>query len=200
MSESLSTFTVDAAFSKNPRAWLQEKAEEHGLKYLLAHADDGVIWGKVTADRLSLSGDVFAEIMVALSAETLQQARLFGPAGELWFWRTPTGFEGRLIMDGEKRPENALDEENYHLWGDQVKQEEGGFMLLEEGQQGLLHAPPLSRAVQEQERVALVVRHYVGKDAADQAYISHSRLMDLKIVKQVVKGNSTTKKGESDDA
>jgi CRISPR-associated protein (TIGR03984 family) len=209
MSESVQTFTVDEAFGEDPKTWLLQKAGEHRLEYLLAHADDGVIWGKVSNNKLSLSGDVFKDVLtendversaivVKLSAETLQQARLFGPAGELWLWRTspsPPAFAGRLIIDGKERTENALEEEDYHLWGDQVKAKQGDFTLLEEGQQGLFHAPPTPQAVQEQERVALVVRHYVGKDAADQAYISHSRLKDLKIVKQAVKGDSTSKEG-----
>ena len=31
-------------FANDPIKWLSKQMEDHQLKYLLAHADDGVIW------------------------------------------------------------------------------------------------------------------------------------------------------------
>lgn len=178
--------TIDDAFAKDPQAWLAKHANED-LPWLLAHADDGVIWGKYQEDgSLKLSGDVFKDpkqypaVAVKLCAQTLQQARLFGPTGELLVWRTDDGFAARLIADGPDCPPDAIEEENL-LWGLGRSVESGeGFTLLQEGQRGQRHAPPVSApAVRNTARPALLVRHYVDYDDEDQAYVSLSRLVKL---------------------
>ncbi len=186
MNEFVRRIPVDASFAADPRRWLAAQASD-GVPWLLAHADDGVIWGCWEPDgKLVLSGDVFHDptrypaIAIPLRAETLQQARLFGPAGELLVWRTANGFAARLIEDGPRPPANALPDQINLLWGRDVRNAEArdGFVLLEEGQQGLRHAPPLTPPLQR--RPALVVRHYVEYDDQGQAYICLSRLVDLK--------------------
>lgn len=174
----------DADFTRDARGWL-EKQLSAGRPWLLVHADDGVIWGKLDENnRLILSSDIFnstAEypaIAVELRATTIQQARVFGPAGELLVWRTDDGFTGRVIADGEGLPENAY-EERQLLWGvvrDSRPQE--GFTLLVEGEQGQRHAVPLTMT--NPERACLVVRHYVSYDEHGQAYVDLSRLVDLR--------------------
>ncbi len=177
--------TVDAAFATDPRRWLAGRMPA-GMPWLLAHADDGVIWGKREADgTLRLAGDVFQDaaiypaVAVKLRAETLQQVRVFGPAGELLVWRTEDGFRGRLVQDGPEPPEDALPDEEHLLWGMGRPPEppRKGFTRLVEGQQGLVHAPPVE--VREGQRPRLVVRHYVNYDEEGQAYIYLSRLVDL---------------------
>lgn len=81
---------VDENFRRAPDAWLTEQAQHHGLHFLLAHADDGVIWGRVDNDGLHTSHRIAAQ-SPQLRAVTLQQCRLFGPAGELLVWRDQTG-------------------------------------------------------------------------------------------------------------
>ena len=50
-------------FADNPRDWLA-KQQGIGLKgWLLAYADDGVIWGKLVDGKLTLARDVFEEAM-----------------------------------------------------------------------------------------------------------------------------------------
>lgn len=168
------------AFRSGVRGWLAARMIE-GMDWLLVHADDGVIWGRREPDgTLLLSSDVFDDrsqypaIAVELRVETLQQARIFGPAGELLVWREGAGFRGRSIMDGE-RSENAWHEQHI-LWGAASKQMTG-FTLLEEGQQGPQHAVPL--AVPARRRTALTVRHYVEPDDRGQAAIIFSRLVNL---------------------
>lgn len=173
---------IDDTFTSDPRQWLQQKANEY-MPYLLAHADDGVIWGKLDENgKLVLSSDIFAEVKVLLRAKTLQQARLFGPVGELLLWRVDQGFAARLITDGSvPPPSDDAFEETHYLWGEGMKSK-SGFTLMHEGQEGLRHAVPLNA---NQGRVVLKVRHYIDYDNQDQAYISLSRLVNLI---QTVKG------------
>ena len=179
--------TVDVASAEELRKWLQTKAGEHGLIYLLAYADDGVIWGRLAGTgQLQLSGEAFGEVSVELRPSTLQQARLFGPIGELFLWRTDKGFSYRLIADGETKPQDAL-EDVYWLWGTDG-QPSGEFTLMEEGKQGLFHAPPRKDVAGK--RGGLKVRHYIKYDPeTGQAYISHSRLVDLEILEEAKDGN-----------
>jgi CRISPR-associated protein (TIGR03984 family) len=177
---------VDAdTFRADPRAWLAEQAGAD-MPWLLIHADDGVIWGRRGPDgTLTLSSDVFDDpttypaVAVKLRAETLQEARVFGPAGEVLVWRTAEGFEARLLTDAGVGLE-ALPEEEHLLWrlGNPIEvRPEVGFALLQEGAQGQRHAPPL--IPQGSQRPVLVVRHYVDYDTEGQAYIALSRLVGL---------------------
>ena len=84
-------------------------------------------------------------------------------------------------MDGEKTPDNALALETYWLWGTQAIGSDGGFKLLEDGAQGLHHAPPISD-LSEKQRVALLVRHYLAHDAEGRTRIAASRLYGLQVV------------------
>ncbi|MCI0626821.1 MAG: CRISPR-associated protein Csx19 [Acidobacteria bacterium] len=167
-------------FAADPGAWLVAQARK-GLRFLLAHAVDGVIWGQVTNGRLALAGDVFKEIETPLNAETLQQARLFGPAGELFLWQTPAGITARLIEDGEATPVNSIADHQW-LWGTvgDRGREEQGFSLLFDGRQGLLHAPPIT-GLGKNDRVVLTLRHYVDYAPDGQAYIAGSRLTGLTV-------------------
>ncbi|MBU2611007.1 MAG: TIGR03984 family CRISPR-associated protein [Chloroflexi bacterium] len=179
--------TVDKTFATDPRAWLAGRMSAE-MPWLLAHADDGVIWGQRQEDgTLKLSSDAYNDpqeypaLAVPLRLETLQQARLFGPAGELLLWRVEGGFAARLIADGSQQLENALPDETHLLWGDRVDGSRDGFAILVEGQRGFVHAPPIE-GLPPNERAALTVRHYVEYDDQDQAYVTMSRLVDLTLV------------------
>ena len=176
---------VDEKFAADPRQWLAGHASP-GKPWLLVHADDGVIWGRREADGdLRLSSEVFDDqqrypaIAVKLRAQTLQQARVFGPDGELLVWRTDNGFAARLIEDGQDPPEDALPEDEEHLlWGlGEPPEPHEGFTLFAEGQQGLVHAPPI--AIRGSRRPRLKVRHYLDYDEEGQAYVCLSRLVDI---------------------
>ncbi len=181
--------TVDEKFEANPRQWLAGRSRDD-MPWLLAHADDGVIWGKRDAEgKFKLSSDVFKDaqrypaVAVKLRAQTLQQARVFGPGGELLLWRTEDGFAARMIEDGPELPSDALYYDEEHLlWGlGSAIETRDGFTYLSEGQQGLRHAPPVSvAAVRNTGRLALLVRHYVDYDDDEgQAFVKLSRLVKL---------------------
>lgn len=103
---------------KSLEEWLKNYVVENGANYLLAHADDGVIWGKIEGDkqtgyklktsRGSLEGCILKgkEIEAALKVcpelrlKTLQQARLFSGGAELLLWRADENyFQARVIED-----------------------------------------------------------------------------------------------------
>jgi len=127
-------FAVTFKSEKELRDWLAAQARARpGLEFLLAHADDGVIWGKIVEPNLVLAGDSFSEVNVPLHPKTLQQARLFGTAGELLIWQTAEGFAGRLIADGNQFPPDSFEDHQW-LWGTRSKDDPKGiFTLLVDG-------------------------------------------------------------------
>ncbi|HRQ68284.1 MAG TPA: CRISPR-associated protein Csx19 [Candidatus Syntrophosphaera sp.] len=173
---SIQTVSIAANFASEPVSVLEELARAYNLRWLLAHADDGVIWGELRADGLHLSGNAFPDVSPSLRAEMLQQARLFGPQGEILLWKENAAWRGRLIQDEASETEDAFDE-THLLWGTEVEERRDGFTLLREGREGLRHAPPLPDNAQLP--VRLGVRHYVAYDANGQAYIPYSRLTGI---------------------
>jgi CRISPR-associated protein (TIGR03984 family) len=173
---SIRSVAIPDRFIREPVSVLAELAGEHHLRWLLAHADDGVIWGEVRENQLHLSSDVFPFVSPPLRAETLQQARLFGREAELLLWKKGTGWQARVIQDGSGEDGEYYDE-SHLLWGTDVEERQDGFALLREGQEGLRHAPPLPENVHLP--VRLRVRHYLAYDTDGQAYIAYSRLVDL---------------------
>lgn len=161
--------------------WLNQTAANNGIQSsemtLLLHADDGVIWGHLVGNTLTLSSDAFSEVAVSLRAKTVQQLRLFGEAGELLIWRTGAGFQGRVVtaaVDTAVGPENCH-EEAYLLWGESQKlNKDKAFTLLREGARELLHAPPGTG-----HKASLQIRHYIQYDPAGQAYVALSRVVNL---------------------
>jgi CRISPR-associated protein (TIGR03984 family) len=158
----------------NLKSWLLKQAQEYGLTTLLAHADDGVIWARVTEDGLRTSHEVFGDRpSPELRARTLQQARLFGKDGELLLWRkddatgddTDDGWRARLVRDD---PEGEHYDQPQMLWGNRLVTSREGFGLVEEGRQGLRHAPPVEVPESEFENdrrpLYLTVRHYLRTD------------------------------------
>ena len=161
--------------------WLEEQAKVHGYQYCLAHAYDGVIWGRFDTDNhLHLSTGLFPGISATLNPDTLQEARLFGEAGELLLWKSGDGFAARQIADGVTvpQPEDGYEEKNW-LWGT-AEQDKDGFTLMREGAEGLLHALPLK--LKKGQRAALRLRHYFVYDELGQASIILSRLVNLEVI------------------
>lgn len=173
-------------FGENLQQWLVEKASKYNLRWLLAHADDGVSWGRLAEGQLLVASDPAKPYAPALRAATLQQLRLFGPTGELYLWRGADGWYGRLL-DGRADATQETFTTQYLLWGDQEEARANGFVWLADGQEGLRHAPPLppDKAFQAgQHYLALQVRHYVAYDEDGQAYVAASRLVKIDLVER----------------
>ncbi len=172
-------------FAHEPTKWLSQQMHTHNLKYLLAHADDGVIWGRLDGEELITSHDVAPEYSPPLRAETLQTARIFARAGELLAWRDEAGeWAGRLIADdtpGATPEWTTAFEEQQVLLGTNVQPRKRGFALMSEGSQGLFHVVPLNPGqIDEQTRpLRLVVRHYLKADNYGFLRVNASRLFSL---------------------
>ncbi len=169
-------------FNSNISAWLLEQAKANNLSWLLAHANDGVIWGEVRSDGLHLSSTLFGP---DLQDRTLQMARLFSETGELLLWRGDDGWKARLVKDGKGEVKEYYDE-GHLLWGTAMdKNEDGsilskdGFILLRHGAEGLCHAPPLRLQDANKLPLQLNVRHYLNYDGEGQVYVKFSRLISI---------------------
>ncbi|MBD2206446.1 TIGR03984 family CRISPR-associated protein [Calothrix sp. FACHB-1219] len=180
------------------KTWLEAQASQYKLNFLLAHAEDGVIWGKfqdgnlITAD---IADSVFSQF-ARLRKLTLQQCRIFGENSEVMLWKTDEGFKARLIQDEENTefiPENQI------LWGTQAEKISDGFTLVSDGSQGLCHAVPLVDinfdANQKLYRpLRLCVRHYINDDKeTGLARIDLSRLVNLTTEKELANASQTSK-------
>ncbi|HAN75612.1 MAG TPA: TIGR03984 family CRISPR-associated protein [Planktothrix sp. UBA8407] len=168
--------------------WLEEKARQYELKYLLAHADDGVIWGQFRGENFQLvtSGDdhVFPQL-AKFRLSTLQQCRAFGDKAEVMLWKVDKTWKARLINDEYllKLKETYICEKQI-LWGTQPEAEKNDFTLVSDGSQGLKHAVPLpdikDKFKEGKRPLRLTVRHYIDYDKeTGVARIYLSRLVDL---------------------
>jgi CRISPR-associated protein (TIGR03984 family) len=187
--------TVDDTLEADLVGWLVAQAQAHDLTTLLAHADDGVIWGEMRQKQLLTSGDVFSEPDVSppLRALTLQQARLFGPAAELLLWRTEGGWQARLVTDDVGDEVECFDEWQI-LWGTRCEGSRDGFTLVADGAQGLRHAPPVRVDVrlfdpgENRRPLRLQVRHYLETDTESGLLrVTLSRLVQVTDETQVRK-------------
>ena len=175
----LTSVPVDGDFTISPADWLVAQAQAFGLRYLLAHADDGVIWGRIDGDGLHTSQGI-APASPPLRASTLQQARLFGPAGELLLWRDDDSWRARVVTDVPGNDDDIIDEDQI-LWGDTIEATKDGFTLLREGAQGMRHAVPITVTAEQlkHHQLRLRVRHYITENEDGEATITLSRLVQL---------------------
>ena len=151
--------------------WLDDQSAAYRLSYALVHADDGVIWGRFSEGHWSWSSDAFPAVSPKLRWITLQQLRLFGPRAEVFVWLDEAGLKGRLIQDEKTGSQKCFDEAQL-LWGKPDGAARGGFQLMREGAQGLLHAPPaeIARAGR------LMTRNYIDYDVDGCVFVKASRL------------------------
>lgn len=171
-------YTLTKRDVADPVATLNELATSGRYKWLLAHADDGVIWGHVQAGQLITSDGAFPEVSPPLRTVTLQQARLFGSAGEVLVWRADVGWQLREIADGAGESTEAFDEDVI-LWGTNAgdQQANNGFWLAVESDLGIQHAPPLK--LNQRHTLKLRMRHYLDFDGEGAAFVKVSRLVDV---------------------
>lgn len=169
--------TLSFADTTALKNWLSKTAKQYGLKFLLAHADDGVIWGCFDGEekKLRTSNDAFSKVSPLLNPITLQQARVFGDNGEVLLVRDGQSWKTYTVTKADEANIKTADE-NQFLWGTKVAKSVEGFSLLEEGAQGMRQAIPL---VDFHPRAILVVRHHIQYDDCGQARIVKSRLVEL---------------------
>lgn len=162
--------------------WIKAQAKEHKLQYMLAHADDGVIWGHCRIGKLSTSDAVLKQ-SPPLRLMTLQQCRIFAKDGEILLWKTNNTWNARFLVN--PLDEDRIIEERQLLWGTHGKKHEAeGFTCLKDGSQGLEHAVPFTEIELDgggrlTRPVRLVVHHFINYDDDGLARIVLSRLVDL---------------------
>jgi len=153
-------------------AWLNKLGKTND--FLLAHAIDGVIWGKIEGGRLVTSA--------TLNHTTLQELRLFNKQREIHLWSVDDAWYARLIEDKDGITPDDYIEEAHILWGTKGTPQPTGFTRLEDGAQGLAHHVPIdATSVTPKKRVRLGVRHYFGEDENGVNYIAYSRLTTLEV-------------------
>ncbi len=179
------------------KEWLEIQASKYQLNYLLAHAEDGVIWGKFQNGTLKTSDSVFPQL-AKLHLLTLQQCRIFGENSEVMLWRDDDKLKARLVEDTHLNKEEYISE-NQILWGTQAEKISDGFTLVSDGSQGLRHAVPLIdipfNSNQKLYRpLRLCVRHYIDDDKeTGLVRIYLSRLVNLTIEKELKSVTETIK-------
>jgi len=101
-------------------SWLRRQMNRE-RKWLLAHADDGVIWGRCDNDEIITSHDLAPDISPELRLITLQQAFIFGEQDEVRLWQEENGqksrWRARRLSDGEGAV--SIDETQV-LWGSEI--------------------------------------------------------------------------------
>lgn len=179
------------------KQWLQEQAKIYNLKFVLAHAEDGVIWGEFRDGELVTSNSAFT-YLPKLHLSTLQQCRAFGTDAEVMLWQSYEGLKARFIKDDHITKENYICE-NQILWGTQQDEVSNGFTLVSDGSQGLRHAVPLvdinfDRNQKLYRPLRLSVRHYITTDeATGLARVYLSRLVNLTTHKELPNVTKTSK-------
>ncbi|MCP2727178.1 type III-D CRISPR-associated protein Csx19 [Limnofasciculus baicalensis] len=195
MNQELCQTSVENLSEESLKDWLKQQAQNYQLPYLLAHAEDGVIWGHFDIDSgtLTTAREIFIECnFPKLCLNTLQQCRVFGEAGEVLLWNSNGEWRSRPVLQSKVSELIAQDKiglipETQILWGTQGKTN-GNFTLLSDGSQGLKHAVPIP--VEESyfrkdknelyRPVRLEVNHYFCYNSDGVARIFLSRLVSLK--------------------
>ncbi|MCE7987035.1 MAG: TIGR03984 family CRISPR-associated protein [Caldilinea sp. CFX5] len=150
----------------DPVKWLEQQAQSGML--LLAHADDGVIWGRATvdADNGNIDLKLSSPKQTPFRHQTLIMARLFDTEQEIFLWQVEEGiWRARQIRDSMGEACSYYDETQI-LWGNKVEQCIEGFVYLAEGSEGMYHTPPedLFTDEQHEHKASLNVRHYLHDD------------------------------------
>jgi CRISPR-associated protein (TIGR03984 family) len=170
---------------KEVAEWLTSQAEPKERPFLLALADDGVIWGGFVGEQFKTSAGK-EDISPELRGETLQRAFVFGLDEEIRLFRDEAGaWQARRITDA------GLDVivESQILWGSRAHTPQDGFTrIFDARQMGLDHIVPLeienSRLDADeggQECVRLEVHHLVDYNEDGEAHIALSRLAGLAV-------------------
>jgi len=179
------------ADQNDPLSWLQRQARAGDV--LLAHQDDGVIWGAAAGNGAWVLSSQVAGCSPQPVSERLWSARLFNAQREILLWRDGDGaWRAREIADEAGAGEPAFVEwydEPQLLWGTHGEHVSAGgvtFTLLRDGSQGLQHAAPAAIPLKDEagalagQRPRLIVRHYLAKE--DVARVAASRLVRLSVL------------------
>ena len=172
------------------RTWLEAQLDDWH-PFLLAFADDGVIWGRLVDGQLKTPYDLYKEahpedmhpdgVYPELRGKTIQQAFVFGPEEEIRLFHDALGeWKAVSIKDGE-----TFIQESQILWGDEVsKKPEGGFSLIRDHTKGISNqlVPLEIEELESEDCLRLEVHHQIYFDPeTGEARIALSRLANLRV-------------------
>lgn len=175
-------------------AWLLGEGENlipeetSGLKWALAHCDDGVTWGRYEAEVWHFGNQVAPEVSPSIRPKSLLELRLFGEEVEVLIWRTDAGFRGRILREDASASSTDTNDflrptdEPRILRGIQVIASLNHNFTHVRDQTGAEQVVPLAVTTEQLRsgRVRLVVRHFYEADATTGAVrIAASRLVTI---------------------
>jgi CRISPR-associated protein (TIGR03984 family) len=179
---------LPAPTDDNIREWLMEQTQiidDEEFTYLLAFADDGVIWGRVDGNTLVIAHEASQKEdkknYAQLRGKTLQQAHLFGEYAEVRIFRDEMGKWQALLITNE----GEVITESQILWGDKRAEKDQPvspkFTKLLAERKGI---PPQILPIErekyaEGKYVRLEVHHMVDFNEDGEAYIKLSRLAGI---------------------
>lgn len=137
--------------------------------YVLVHAIDGVIWGRVEPDGVQMrSATAILDTAILDIIESWQQVRIFDHAREFFLWRDGDGYWAGRYLGDVPFPQAELTpmysrymDESYLLWGNRSEDAGNGFTHVWDASQGMNHILPISLAVSASSPPHLCVRHYI---------------------------------------
>lgn len=174
------------------RTILIEIAIENGIKILLVHALDGVIWGRIKKNDLFLSCDIETgndHHSPEFRWSTITQLRMFSDKSELFLRRTSNRHViTRFISENEKDTEpdyRMTMSEDYLLWGNYAEPVDSVFSRLEDRRKGFVHFAPVTTdnqiTVRAEKSIPVIgVRHYVKEDRSGFFDVAATRLMNVR--------------------
>lgn len=176
----------------NVREWITTQMQKNNLPYLLAFADNGVIWGRMDDGLLVIAHEAShkddKKNYARLRGETLQQAHIFGETMEVRLFRD----EMNTWKVKEIEDEGEIIVESQILWGDKLDDKDQpvneNFTRLKADRKGI---PPQVIPIKRKEyadtdKVRLEVHHLVDFNEDGEAYIKLSRLAGLNVEKKMM--------------
>jgi CRISPR-associated protein (TIGR03984 family) len=187
---------IPPEFADDSGHWLVECATAflgtNGISNALIHMDDGVLWGIVDGDHLTVSPQSkppHDDWTPQLRSKTIQQCRLFGNKGELFVWREDEGkWCGRVVIDEEDTKYEQIQEAQI-LYGSRVhssQEDPARFTRVFEPTSGIRQIVPEQATNSDfgnGRRLTLTVLHYLTADEDGQAVIYCSRLKEVNLIK-----------------
>jgi CRISPR-associated protein (TIGR03984 family) len=152
---------------------------------LLGFADDGLIWGRLTAQGVVTAHDADPALGPPLRWVTLQRLHLFSPDRELRIWREANAFRAARLQEQKDEQAHGYYEENQILLGASLRQ---GLSPVSasvpvtpvEDLAGQWHAPPIAATAFTRRGLRLRLRHYLSPDPeTGMLYVAASRIVKL---------------------
>jgi len=179
---------LPAPTDDNVREWLTKQMKENNITFLLAFADDGVIWGRMDNGSLVIAHETTQKEerknYTELRGKTLQQAYAFSDKMEVRLFRDELNAWKAWKIEDEGE---IIIKESQVLWGDKLDEDKNqpthpGFMRLLAERKGIPpQIVPIKDDFDATKCVRLEVRHMVKHNDDGEAYVELSRLAGLSV-------------------